>query len=115
MKTGYHIYIDTPLEMRSNLLVDEYIRNKHSVDQLIKGMQYIKKHMSNDDVKQIIENLENEKFHVVAKELMKNYYDPMYLHRSNTYNYLATFVVNNFDETAQAIKKLYKNKIEPLK
>lgn len=114
MKTGHHIYIDTPLDMRSDLLVNEYIKNKDSVDELINGMEYIKKHMSNEDAKEIIENLEKEKFHVVAKELMKNYYDPMYLHRSNTYDYLETFIVNDFDETAQAIKELYQNKIEPL-
>lgn len=111
MKTGYHIYIDTPLDIRSNLLVDEYIKNEDSVEELIKGMQYIKKHMNNEEVKEIIENLKNDKFHVVAKELMKNYYDPMYLHRSNTYDYLATFVVNDFDKTAKAIKKLYEKKL----
>jgi len=112
MKSGYHIYIDTPLEIRSKLLVDEYIKDENSINELINGMQYIKKHMSNDDVKWIIENLQNGQFQAVAKELMKNYYDPMYLHRSKKYDYLANFVVDDFDKTALAIKNLYQKKIE---
>lgn len=112
MKSGYHIYIDTPIQMRSKLLVDEYIKDENSIDELINGMQYIKKHMSNDEVKWIIENLKNGEFQSVAKELMKNYYDPMYLHRSKKYDYLANFVVNDFDKTALAIKNLYQKKIE---
>ncbi len=114
MKNGYHIYIDTPLEIRSKLLVDEYITDEHSVNELIDGVEYMKKHMSNEDAKQIIKNLENGEYQVVAKELMKNYYDPMYLHQSNKYDYLDTFIANDFDQTAEEIKKSYQKKIEPL-
>jgi tRNA 2-selenouridine synthase len=115
MKSGYHIYIDTPLEIRSKLLVDEYITHEDSVNELINGVKYMKKHMANDNAKQIIENLENGAYEEVAKELMINYYDPMYLHRSKKYEYLDSFVVKDFDETAKAIKKLFHKKIEPTK
>ena len=115
MKIGYHIYIDTPLEIRIKLLVDEYITDKNSVDELIRGVEYMKKHMNQEDAKQIIENLKNGDYKTVAKELMKNYYDPMYLHRSKKYDYLDTLIVNDFDQTAHDIKNLYHKKIEPLK
>jgi len=115
MKQGYHIYIDTPLEIRSELLVNEYITDEHSVKELINGVEYMKKHMSNEDAKEIIKLLKNGEYHTVAKELMKNYYDPMYLHRSTKYDYLDTFNVKDFDETAKKIKELYHKKIEPMK
>lgn len=114
MKEGYHIYIDTPLDLRAKLLVDEYITNENSVKELISGVKYMKKHMSNEKAKLIIQDLENGNFHEVAKELMKDYYDPMYLHQSNKYKYLDRFTVNDFTETALEIKKLYHKKIEPI-
>jgi len=114
MKKGYHLYIETSLELRGELLVDEYITSDNSANELINGVEYMKKHMDDHEAKLIIENLKNKKFQSVAKDLMKNYYDPMYLHQSSKYDYLERFNVKDFTKTAEEIKNLYHKKIESI-
>jgi tRNA 2-selenouridine synthase len=111
MKNGIHLYIKTPIELRASLLVAEYINGPKSVDELIKGIDLMKKHMTNSDAEKIKSDLKENKFTEVAIELMKNYYDPMYLHSSNKYKYEKTFNVIDFDITTNSIKDWYRSNI----
>jgi tRNA 2-selenouridine synthase len=107
MKNGIHLYIETPIELRASLLIDEYIDNPKSIDELIYGIDLMKKHMKNSDAEKIKSDLKENKFTKVAIELMKNYYDPMYLHSSNKYEYTKIFNVIDFDTTTNSIKDWY--------
>ncbi|MEA1975201.1 MAG: tRNA 2-selenouridine(34) synthase MnmH [Bacillota bacterium] len=111
MKNGIHLYIETPIELRASLLVDEYITNDKSIDELIYGINLMKKHMKNSDAEKLINNLRSNKVTDVAITLMKDYYDPMYLHSSNKYNFINTFNVINFNTTANEINNWYKSTI----
>lgn len=111
MRKSIHIYIETPIELRANLLVDEYIKSKDSIKELLKGIDLIKKHINSSYAEKIKTNLKSGNVNEVAIELMENYYDPMYLHSSNKYDFSNTFNVINFDKTAKEIKKWYEENI----
>lgn len=111
MRKSIHIYIETPIELRANLLVDEYIKSKDSIKELLKGIDLIKKHINSSYAEKIKTNLKNGNVNEVAIELMENYYDPMYLHSSNKYDFSKTLHVINFDKTAKEIKKWYEENI----
>ncbi len=111
MKNGIHLYIETPIELRASLLVNEYITNDKSIDELIYGINLMKKHMKNSDAEKLINDLRSNNVTDVAIKLMIDYYDPMYLHSSNKYNFINTFNVINFNTTANEINDWYKSAI----
>jgi len=112
MKKGIHIYIETPIELRASLLVDEYIKNNNSIDELIQGVDLMKKHMKESDAEEIKNDLHDKKVTEVAIRLMKDYYDPMYLHSSNKYEYSKILNVIDFDSASISIKEWYESTIE---
>lgn len=106
MKNGIHIFIDANINHRVDVLKKDYIINDHWVEEAIQSVQYFKKHISNNKVEELIKEIEKKNFDYVAKELMENYYDPMYRFKSDKYNY--SLVLENIRNSEEASNKIIK-------
>lgn len=107
MKNGKHVYIETPLKLRSTLLVEEYMSHPKAQNELICAIKSMDKYIDKDTIKRLTSLVNNEEYKQVASELMTDYYDPMYLHKSEKYDYDATFTVDSFEKTAMDLIKFY--------
>ncbi len=80
MENGYHILISTTLEKRIENIVEDYINSTSSTKDIeIRDAIYkLRKKIGNDEVNMLIEELDKKNYSLIAKELMINYYDPLY-------------------------------------
>ncbi len=80
MEKGYHVLIETTLEKRVENLVDDYISNAPcTIDEEIeKAIKKLRKKIGGDKVDILIEELGKKNYSIIARELMINYYDPLY-------------------------------------
>lgn len=112
MKKGKHIYIETPLKLRSQLLIEEYMSHPKATEELINGIKSMDKYINEHTINRYISLIKNCQYETVAKELMTEYYDPMYVHKSKNYHYDASFKINTFEETTMDLIKLYNTLIK---
>lgn len=80
MNNGHHILIKTSLENRINNLVNDYITSTSCIKdkELKEAINKLRKKMGGDKVNSLIEELDRKNYAMIAKELMINYYDPLY-------------------------------------
>lgn len=110
MKKGIHIYIDADIDYRVNVLKKDYILNDSWINESIQSIEKLNKYMSKEKVEKLIQEVKNKNFDYIAKELMLNYYDPMYQHKSNQYEYaLSLSDIKSSGETAEKIVEWYEN------
>lgn len=106
MKSGLHIFIDADLEYRAKSLKKDYILNENWIEESTNALEALRRYLSNEKVDNLIAMLKQSKFEEVAKELMVNYYDPMYMNKANEYEYEARFNAEiSAENTALDIKK----------
>ncbi len=106
MKRGIHIYIDADVNHRISVLKDDYLLNNNWVDESIESVKRMKKYISKKKMNKLIKKLQDEDFDCVCKELMLNYYDPMYQHKSKTYDYALT--LDNIKSSEYAANRIIK-------
>lgn len=100
MKEGIHIFIDADIDYRVNILKKDYMQNDMWMNESIQNIKRMNKYISGEKINELILQVKNKNFDLVAKELMLNYYDPMYQHKSNTYEYALT--LNNITSSEEA-------------
>jgi tRNA 2-selenouridine synthase len=91
MNSGIHIFIDADLDYRAISLKKDYVLNENWIEESAKAIEALRKYLSNEKVDYLLTMLEQSNFEEVAKELMINYYDPMYMNKANAYEYAAKF------------------------
>ena len=94
MKQGIHIFIDADVDYRTEILKKDYTLNENWKMESLHYMDYLNKHISKDKIEILKQEIQNDNFDYVAKELMVNYYDPMYNFKSNQLNYERKFKAN---------------------
>ncbi|WP_352417829.1 tRNA 2-selenouridine(34) synthase MnmH [Proteiniborus sp.] len=80
MEKGYHVLINTELDKRIENIVDDYISStSYTKDTEIKdAIDKLRKNLGNEKVNMLIAELEKKNYPLIVKELMINYYDPLY-------------------------------------
>ncbi len=110
MKSGIHIFIEADLDYRAKSLKKDYVLNKNWIEESIKAIDLLRKYMSNEKINYLEKILRQGNFEEVAKELMINYYDPMYMHKANEYEYSGKFKAEiSATETAEQISEWFEN------
>lgn len=112
MKRGYHIYIESTLEERAKLLIDEYTSHGSSKDEILSALDNMEKYLGKKKTAHYKELINNNDFYNVTLELMTDYYDPMYLNSMKGYEFEFKFHVENVDEGVNALENWYKENIE---
>lgn len=104
MKDGHHVLVETNIENRIEVLVESYVEEGQAHNQqLINALNKLRKRLGNERVEKCIQWINEEKYSLVAEELLSNYYDPLYRHSIEKYNY---DLVLNYDKIEEAIKNL---------
>lgn len=110
IKLGIHIFIDADLDYRAQSLKKDYVLNQNWIEESIKAIDLLRKYMSNEKINYLEDILRQGNFEEVAKELMINYYDPMYMHKANEYEYAGKLKAEiSAVETAEQINKWFEN------
>lgn len=80
MENGYHILIETTLENRVKNIVDDYVSSISSTKdkEIEKAIKKLRNKLGGDKVEFLIEELGKKNYSTIARELMINYYDPLY-------------------------------------
>lgn len=80
MENGYHVLIETTLEKRVENIVDDYVSNISSAKykEIAEAIKKLGKKLGGDKVDILIEELGKKNYSMIARELMINYYDPLY-------------------------------------
>ncbi len=109
MANGIQIFLDASLDFRANILTEDYTSHNSSAQtqniksELHSALDKIRKYMGNEPIDRLQSILAQENYHEVAKILMKDYYDPMYDHSINKYNFDHAVVVENIEKAAENI------------
>ena len=83
MKEGIHIRIEASIEKRVDNILQDYVGNTDG--QLIEAISHMRKNLGNRKVDRYIELIQSHDYQPVIKELMEEYYDPLYDHHKKTY------------------------------
>ncbi|MEI7885537.1 MAG: tRNA 2-selenouridine(34) synthase MnmH [Clostridia bacterium] len=101
----YHVNIEASLDYRANSLKADYILNGDWQAETIKVLPYFKKHLNNEKLAWLEEIILAGDFAKAAKYLMVEYYDPMYLHTAQKYEYALT--ISEIESAAAAAQEIY--------
>ncbi|KPU28160.1 hypothetical protein TR13x_02140 [Caloranaerobacter sp. TR13] len=76
---GYHILLKTSIDNRVKNIIDEYVNIKNYNEELIiDSINKLKKRLGSNKVEELIKQVKIQNFDYVVKELMIEYYDPLY-------------------------------------
>lgn len=113
MKNGIHINVDADYNYRAKSLKKDYIKNDNWKEESINAVNTLRRYLSNEKVDNMVSHINAGEFEDVAIELMKNYYDPMYMYKANEYKYSGEFIATkSATDTAQQIYNWYVENIK---
>lgn len=112
MSKSDRILISTSLDTRVENIVDEYTLSKEWKDEVVKGLNNLKKYISEKEISTYINMLENNKIKEVVKNLMENYYDPMYKKGQDKYEYVLNIESDDINIACDEIENWIKNHSE---
>lgn len=81
MQDGYHILLKTNLDNRVETIAEDYLNNhENNSDLVINAIRKLKKRLGKNKVDKLEEEFRKNNYKYVIKELMVDYYDPLYNH-----------------------------------
>ena len=98
MKNGIHIFVDAPIDFRTNLIIEEYTKEKACNEEICEALRGLKKYIGEKKIEEYCSRVECGDYVDVVKELMVNYYDPMYMHSSDKYEYADKIMINSIED-----------------
>ncbi|MEG0307408.1 MAG: tRNA 2-selenouridine(34) synthase MnmH [Clostridium sp.] len=104
MKAGIHVFIDAPIEFRSQIIIDEYTKCSSCKEEICEALNKLQKHVSEKNIEAYCEKVEKDEFDEVVKELMVKYYDPLYTHSSDKYDYAKKLMINSVEQGVTELK-----------
>ena len=93
MKQGIHIMVEGSLEARAQRIVEEYIVNDKSKQEILDALDRLGKYMGAKKTAHIIALVEAENYIEASKELMLIHYDPLYAKGQQRYDF--SLIVNS--------------------
>jgi len=87
MENGRHVLIETSLEKRIENIVNDYVINLSSAKdkEIEEAIIKLRKKLGGNKVDFLIEELSKKNYFTIARELMLNYYDPLYKYSLDKY------------------------------
>ncbi len=87
------IYINTPMENRVKIIKDEYVKIENSKDEMKEAINKLRKYASTKEVDTYIEQLNNDDYDNLIKDIIENYYDKVYSTKDKEFS----IIFNNID------------------
>lgn len=96
IRNGIHVKISVPMDKRVENILADYVYD--SDDELIEALNHLRNRLGNKKIDAFIDLVAKGDYNYVARDLMIEYYDPMYEHNPKNY----VFHVDNFDPVKSA-------------
>lgn len=110
MKQGIHIMVEGSLEARAQRIVEEYIVNDKSKQEILDALNRLGKYMGAKKTAHIVELVEAEEYIEASKELMLIHYDPLYAKGQQRYDFSLAVNSDNMEAAAEEIE-IFVNKL----
>ena len=102
MKNGIHIKIDASIKKRIDNILRDYV---HDTDiELIEAISHMRRQLGNKKIERYIDLIKSHDYQSVIKELMEEYYDPLY--EQHDKNYVKTINSDNIDKATENLIEL---------
>jgi tRNA 2-selenouridine synthase len=98
IRGGIHVEVTAPMDIRVENIVGDYVYETDH--ELIEALNHLRKRLGNERIDHYIQLVREDDYRTVARELMIDYYDPMYEHNPKNY----VFRVENLDPEKSAEK-----------
>lgn len=115
MKEGIHILVEGSLEARAKRIVEDYIINGESKQEILEIMDSLNKYIGNRETELIKELVQKENYLEAAKELMLAHYDPLYAKGQRRYEFSLTVDSDDMEKATDAIEDFVTKMIEQKK
>ncbi|SHJ53881.1 tRNA 2-selenouridine synthase [Dethiosulfatibacter aminovorans DSM 17477] len=87
MRDGKHIFVSGDIDYRVGIIKKDYIARENWKEESMEALDTLLKYMDKSRVAELKDSLEKGDVDGVIKKLMLEYYDPMYMNKSDTYEY----------------------------
>jgi tRNA 2-selenouridine synthase len=87
MKEGVKILVEAPTEMRLDIIMDDYTGIDQLKENLLEVAEKLKRYMDGSAYSKFIDLVEKGEIREAARQMMIEYYDPMYNKSLNKHNY----------------------------
>ncbi|MEG0775243.1 tRNA 2-selenouridine(34) synthase MnmH [Clostridium sp.] len=104
MKEGIHIFVDADIDFRCDLIIKEYTENENHKDEICDALLRLKKHISEKNIEHYCKLVKSGQYNEVVNDLMVKYYDPLYMHSSDKYEYILNIMVENIEAAAKILE-----------
>lgn len=112
MKAGIHIMVEGSLDARAHRIVDEYIVNENSKQEILEALNKLDKYMGNKRTEAIRQLVLEENYLEASKELMLIHYDPLYSKGQQRYEFALTVNSDDLQAAAKDIEEFVNRILE---
>ncbi|MFD1735915.1 tRNA 2-selenouridine(34) synthase MnmH [Bacillus salitolerans] len=101
---GARIHIEMELQKRAETICETYNLDNHRIE-FVEGIQLLKKRLSKESNELLEEYLQKGDLQAVVTILLKDYYDPRYVHTSLKYNTpVETILINDLQDGISKVR-----------
>ena len=117
IRDGYHILIECSLRDRVKRLCKDYIydRGELNIEALKKCINTFRKRLGNNIVDKYLDLLEKQRYEELVENFLVSYYDPLYIHSINKYEYNMIIDLKDINENIEELMNFHKTALEGVK
>ena len=108
MKKGIKILVEAPTEMRLDIIMDDYTGIDELKENLLEVAEKLKRYMDGSSYDKFIKLVEEGNIREAAREMMIEYYDPMYNKSLNKHNYHEEITIDSIENGVEKLEVLLK-------
>jgi tRNA 2-selenouridine synthase len=98
MKKGVKILVEAPMEMRLDIIMDDYTGISELKENLLEVAERLKRYMDGSAYNKFIDLVEKGEIRQAALQMMIEYYDPMYNKSLDRHNYHAEVMIESIED-----------------
>ncbi|MEI6856620.1 tRNA 2-selenouridine(34) synthase MnmH [Psychrilyobacter sp.] len=108
MKVGMKILVEAPIEMRLDIIMDDYTGIDQLKENLLEVAEKLKRYMDGSAHSKFIDLVEKGKIREAARQMMIEYYDPMYNKSLNKHSYHSEVMIESIEDGVVKLKEIFK-------
>jgi tRNA 2-selenouridine synthase len=101
MKKGKHIFMETSLEHRVKIIMEDYA--EASEEEILKCVTFLKKYIGHEKTESYSEMAKNNNYQQLSRELMEDYYDPLYNKSIKKWDFEDTINYESIEEGVEGV------------
>jgi tRNA 2-selenouridine synthase len=109
IEKGYHILIEDSIENRVKRLVNQYVNLSYKDDErILESIEKLRKRLGNEKTNYLNEKLHLKEYDAIAKELIIDYYDPLYKYSIDKFKYDYIVDCNEFEKAMNNLVNIHR-------